>query len=358
MKTRLTIALITVVFVLPTWAQMAVVRGKAVDTAGKPIAGAMVELNATDAHRRYDFKTDNKGQYFSIGVLTGTYDATLSKDGQVLDSVKGFSVSQSREENVLDFDLARAAAAEAKLSAEEKSKREADAKENQKIAGLNNMLAAARAASQAGNFDQAVTIMTQATQTDPTRDLLWAQLADAHLNAGRRAADKSDKAAAAGHYQEAIAALKKALELKPGEGRYYNNLATAYARLGQTQDAVQQYQLAAQHDRPNAARYYFNEGAVLTNAGKLEDANAAFTQAIAADPNYADAYYQRAINLLSKAQVDEKTGTMTAPPEVAAGLNKYLELAPNGPNAEGAKALLASLGGKVETSYGKTNKRK
>jgi len=358
MKTRLTLALITVVFALPTWAQMAVVRGKAVDTAGKPIAGAVVELTATDAHRKYSFKTDNKGQYFSIGVLTGTYDATLSKDGQVLDSVKGFSVTQSREENVLDFDLARAAAAgETKLSAEEKSKREADAKENQKIEGLNNMLAAARAASQAGNFDRAVTIMTQATQTDPTRDLLWAQLADAHLNAGRRAADKSDKAAATGHYQEAVAALKKALELKPGEGRYYNNLATAYAWLGQTQDAVQQYQLAAQHDPPNAAKYYFYEGAVLTKAGKLDDANAAFDQAIAANPNYADAYYQKAINLLSKAQVDEKTGRMTAPPEVAAGLNKYLELAPNGANAEAAKVLLASLGSKVETSYG-TTKRK
>jgi len=44
---------------------------------------------------------------------------------------------------------------------------------------------------------------------------------------------------------------------------------------------------------------------------------------------------------------------MVAPPGTAESLNKYLELAPNGPHAASAKELLASIGAKVETSYQK-----
>jgi tetratricopeptide (TPR) repeat protein len=134
-------------------------------------------------------------------------------------------------------------------------------------------------------------------------------------------------------------------------GAYYNNMGEAYARLGQTPEAINAYTQAAQNDPPEAGKYYFNLGAVLTNSGKPDEANAAFDKAIAADPAKADAYYQKAVNLLSKATVD-KDGKMNAPPEVAANLNKYLELSPDGPNAQSAKDLLAGLGAKIETNYG------
>jgi tetratricopeptide (TPR) repeat protein len=353
MNRKLIVAVLAIVGALcttPAWAQLATVKGKVVAPDGQPVVGATVEFVSTDTGRKYTFKTDNKGQYFSIGVASGTYNVTVMKDGNKIDSANGFRVTLQREENVLDFDLAKsAAAAEAKLSAEEKSKREAVSKENEKIKGLNNMLAASRAASQAGNYAEAVRIMTEATQADPTRDILWAQLGDAHLNAGKHAADK---AAATNDYQQAAVAFKKAIELKPTVGAYYNNLGEAYAKLGQTKDAIDQYQLAATNDPTEAAKYYFNLGAVLTNTGHPDDANTAFDKALAANPNYAEAYYQKAVNLLGKAKVDEKTGTMVAPPEVATNLNKYLELAPEGPNADGAKALLSSLGAKIETSYG------
>ncbi len=42
-----------------------------------------------------------------------------------------------------------------------------------------------------------------------------------------------------------------------------------------------------------------------------------------------------------------------APPGTAEAFQKYLELSPNGPNADSAKALLASMGTSVETSFGK-----
>ena len=44
---------------------------------------------------------------------------------------------------------------------------------------------------------------------------------------------------------------------------------------------------------------------------------------------------------------------MVAPEGTAEAFNKYLELDPSGQYADGAKAMLASIGVSVETSYGK-----
>jgi tetratricopeptide (TPR) repeat protein len=112
--------------------------------------------------------------------------------------------------------------------------------------------------------------------------------------------------------------------------------------------------LSAQTDPTSAAGAYFNIGAVYTNAGRPDDANAAFDKCLAADPTRAEAWYQKGVNLLGKATL-KGDKTIPAPGTVEA-LQKYLELAPTGPNAQSAKDLLTSLGSSVETSFG--NKKK
>ena len=106
---------------------------------------------------------------------------------------------------------------------------------------------------------------------------------------------------------------------------------------------------AAQLDPATAGQCYYNQGAILTNQGKVDEANAAFDKAIAADPTRADAYYQKGINLLGKATLG-KDGKMVPAPGTAEALNKYLQLAPDGKNAQAAKDLLASIGAPVQTS--------
>jgi tetratricopeptide (TPR) repeat protein len=299
-------------------------------------------------------KTGADGKYITLGVPYGDYRVDLTKDGQPLyTATVTISSDESRDE--FSFDLSKAQSeAQKKLGADEQAKRDAAIKENQKIKGLNKAIMDAQAANKAGNYDEAIHIMTEATQTDPTRDLLWANLGNSYLAAGLHAADKT---AQANDFQQAATALKKAIDINATAGDYHNNLGEAYAKLGKTQEAIQEYQTAAQNDPTNAAKYYFNLAAVLTNTGHPDEANKAFDKAIAAKPDYAEAYYQKAVNLLNKATVDEKTGAVSAPPEAATDLNKYLELAPTGPNAQNAKDLLASLGSKVETSYGKTKKK-
>jgi tetratricopeptide (TPR) repeat protein len=119
---------------------------------------------------------------------------------------------------------------------------------------------------------------------------------------------------------------------------------------------VKSYEMAAKSDPSSAASAYFNIGAVYTNAGRVDDANAAFDKCIAADPTRAEAYYQKGVNLLGKATLQgDKT---IAPPGTAEAFQKYLEMAPTGPNAQSAKELLASIGSSVETSYGTKKKPK
>jgi len=90
---------------------------------------------------------------------------------------------------------------------------------------------------------------------------------------------------------------------------------------------------------------------VYVNTGNSDPAAAAFKKAIELDPNYADAYYQYGLSLMAKATL---TGDkMTAPPGTEEAFQKYLELKPNGPDAEPAKAMLQQLGAKVDTNFAK-----
>jgi tetratricopeptide (TPR) repeat protein len=135
---------------------------------------------------------------------------------------------------------------------------------------------------------------------------------------------------------------------------YYNNLADAYAKANKIDDAVTNYNQAAQLDPTHAAGYLFNVGAVLTNAGKVDDAIVAFDKVIAADPTKAEAYYWKGVNLIGKATL--KGDKMVAPEGTAEAFQKYLELQPQGKLAQPAKDMLASIGATIETGFGTKKK--
>ena len=79
----------------------------------------------------------------------------------------------------VDFDLKKDLA-KAGPSEEQLRKQQELTKQNEKIKGLNAKLAEARDLEKAGNYDQAITIMQEATTADPSKDLLWAYLGDAY----------------------------------------------------------------------------------------------------------------------------------------------------------------------------------
>src|SRR5579862_8988028 len=87
------------------------VKGVCKDTDGKPVANAQVEWLNTDNGRKYDLKTNKKGEYFSLGITPGKYTVTLSKDVKEVYHFSGVNVSL--EETNLDFDMKKEQAAAA-----------------------------------------------------------------------------------------------------------------------------------------------------------------------------------------------------------------------------------------------------
>jgi tetratricopeptide (TPR) repeat protein len=374
----LVVALLAGLCAAPVFAQVTgTVKGVCKDTEGKPLVGATVEWTSVETGRKYALKTNGKGEYFSLGVAPGKYNVKLlGADGKELFHYTNVPVTL--DENPLDFDLKKEQANQAAgqgMSAEEMKKKQAAEetakKENMSIKQLNEKLATSRDDMKAGNFDGAIQEMTEATALDPHRDILWATLADAYRGSATKQTDPAEKSkrldAAADNYQKALQekqaaaqAGEKDPELNKKLAAYYNNLGDAQAKAGKSDDAVKSYNQAATLDPTAAGTYYFNLGAVLTNQNKSNDeklrqsAVEAFDKAIAADPTKADAYYWKGTNLIGAATL--KGDKMIAPDGTAEAFQKYLELQPTGPHAEEAKAMLASIGATVETTFGKQKK--
>jgi tetratricopeptide (TPR) repeat protein len=245
-----------------------------------------------------------------------------------------------------------------------KAKQEAAAKaatETKTVGNLNDKLKAAAAATEAKDYDTAISTLNEANQIDSTRDLIWFKLADAYRMSASTQTDPAEKQK---RYEMAIADYQKAIDMRSNSdaakkdpennvktAAYFNNLAEVYAKTNKIDDSITNYRKAAELDPTHAGTYLFNEGAVLTNAGKVDDAIAAFDKVIAADPTKAAAYYWKGVNLIGKATL--KGDKMVAPEGTADAFRKYLELEPNGALAQPAKDMLASIGATVETGFGK-----
>ncbi len=142
-----------------------------------------------DNGQKYPLKTNKKGEYFSLGLTPGKYLVTLYKTAddmkadKELDHVKGFRSSSTR--TLCDFDVKKDMEDAAKgkgLSPEQlKQMQEAQAKqakETNTVKSLNEKLNAAKTAADAGDYDTAIAALTEATQMDATRDLIWFKLGD------------------------------------------------------------------------------------------------------------------------------------------------------------------------------------
>lgn len=361
------VALVLGLCVPPVFAQATgSVKGVCRDVDGKPLTEGTVEWLSMDTGRKYTLKLNKKGEYFSLGISPGKYKVTLfGTDGKELFHFTGIPVGL--DELVQDIDLKKETAAAAqgqgmtpeqvKQMEEQKAKAQ---KEQSTVKTLNEKLLIAKNASDAGDFETAISTLSEATQVDATRDLLFFKLGDAYRMSAPKQTDPAEKtkryAAAATAYQKAIDLKTANPDPKDAEGNqklaaYYNNLAEACAKSNKIDDAVTNYNKAAQLDPARAGQYNFNIGAVLTNAGKVDDAITAFDKVIAVDPSKADAYYWKGVNMIGKATL--KGDKMVAPDGTAEAFNKYLELAPTGPYAQPAKDMLASIGASVETGFNK-----
>ncbi|HEY3744005.1 MAG TPA: carboxypeptidase regulatory-like domain-containing protein [Bryobacteraceae bacterium] len=356
-----------ILFSALSFGQTTQIEGDVKGEDGAPLKGAWVKIDRTDITGHYKVKTDKKGHYFHAGLpFPGTYNVSVEVDDKVMDMVKGVRPGLG-EDHPVDFDLSAnkrkqaalnaavdkgtvPAEVEKGMSAADKAKLEKSIKERQaqmsKNKALNDAFNAGREALAAKDYQTALDKFKAAAEMDPKQHVIWGNMADAYIGlAAKATGDEKTK-----NDEGAVDAYKKALELKADDAAYHNNYGLLLARMKKFDDAQTELKTAAALDAPNAGKYFFNLGAVLVNGGNYGPAEEAFKQAIAADPNYADAYYQYGVALMAKATTTPD-GKVIPPPGTAEAFQKYLELKPDGKDAEGAKGMLAAIGSGVQTNY-------
>jgi len=356
------------------FAQITTIEGDVKGVDGQPVKGAVIKLLRTDIKGNYTVKSDKRGHWFYTGLPLGVYDISCEIDGKVVDAIKGVH-SKYSESTTIDFDAKKVAAQNAALqkaadggqlnkdleralTPEQKAQLDKQAKERsetmKKNAALNDAFNAGMAALDAKNYDEAIKNFVKANELDPSQLAVWDNLGAAYL-ALAATQTGADKAAS---IDKAIETYKKATELSPNSAALYNQLGNAYGAAHKIPEAQEALNKAATLDPSMAAKAYYNMGANLVNGGQNDAAADFFKKAVAADANYADAHYQLGICLLAKATVDSKTGKITPPDGTADEFQKYLQLKPDGPFAQSAKEMLASLGETVQTQFSTQKKKK
>jgi tetratricopeptide (TPR) repeat protein len=354
-------------------AQTSAIAGDVKGPDGQAMKGVLVKITRKDIKGNYKVKTDKKGHYYYGGLPLGVYHVALEVDGKDVDSVDNvktqlgdpieisFNLKQQADRNAalqkaaetgtLSKDQERELSPEQKEALQKRAKEQAAAMAKNKE--LNDAFNGGKEAAAAKNWQGAADSFEKASQIDPSQNVIWANLADAYVNLAATKPVAEQPAI----MEKGLNAYKKAIELKPDDAGYHNNYGLALARDKKFPEAQTELSKAAEIDPPNAGKYYFNLGALLVNSGHNQEAVEAFKKAIDANPNYAPAQYQYGVSLVSKATTTAD-GKVTPPPGTIEAFQKYLELEPNGPYADQAKAMLTTLTGSVETTYQNPNAAK
>jgi tetratricopeptide (TPR) repeat protein len=135
--------------------------------------------------------------------------------------------------------------------------------------------------------------------------------------------------------QEAIAELRKAVELEPLEADAHHSLGVAYAEDGRWEEAIKAYRQALSiptFAEPEVARH--NLGLALYSVGRLKEAEDSLRLAISLDPAFFPAYYTLGLVLVSQSR----------PEEAKQAFRRAHELAPDSPFGGAAARHLKALG--------------
>jgi Flp pilus assembly protein TadD len=294
---------VALVFTAPAFAQ-GIVKGKVVDEKNQPVADAKVTIQG--AARNAETKTNGKGEYVQVGLQSGSYTITVTKDKVGASSAK-VNVTQGTPAES-NFTLSPTSG----ISPEQKAVQEA--------------AASAIEALRAGRDDEAIQKLNDVLLKLPS-------CSDCYYNLGLAYTHKQQ-------WPEAEASLKKSIELKPTSPDPYNGLANVYNAQKKFDDALAMNAKASELSTSTGgtggggAEASYNQGVVLFNAGKYADAKVQFDVASKADPNNANAFYQLGMTSLNLGQI----------PDAVNALQAFLKVAPaDHPKAGEVKASLPAL---------------
>jgi tetratricopeptide (TPR) repeat protein len=296
----------------PVMAQTGQVKGKVLDAKNQPIEGAQITIVMTDGMtRKYQVKTNRRGEFVQIGLQPGQYKLTAAKDGmsQSFDQRIGLDMAE------VNFTLKPGSTAE--VSDEDRKKLEA------RNAGIRAAFEAGVKLGNEGKYEEGVAKFNEVIAALP-------KCVECYANIGEFSSRQNK-------YAEAEAAYKKALELDPAFSQAYSGLATVYNQQKKFKEAQEMSALATKYTAASGGsaspETLFNQGAISWNANNFADAEEKFAAAVKANPNYAEAHF-----MLGKVYIN--LGKLA---EAATEFETYLKLAPTGPNAKEAQTNFDAL---------------
>ncbi len=300
---------------VPGYAQTGQVKGRVVDAKNQPVEGAKVTVEMTGGMtRRFDLKTNKKGEFIQIGLQPGDYKITAEKDSLN----QSFTVHIGLDMKEVNFTL-RPGGGGGEMSKEERAKAEA------RMAAIKGAFEAGVTLNNEGKYEEAIAKFNEVLAQVP-------KCVECYNNIGAVYMHKKE-------YDQSEAAYKKALEVDPNSVDAYNGLATVYNAQKKFDEAAEASAQAAKLVAAGggaggaSASTVFNQAVIAWNAGKIADAKKLFEQATTIDPNLPDAHYW-----LGMANLNE--GKM---PDAAAQFEIYLKIAPTGQYAEQAKGILSQI---------------
>jgi tetratricopeptide (TPR) repeat protein len=380
--------LLSIAFVLvsaqqPPAAEMGRIHGRVINPAGVPQQDGAVSLSTDGGVTlSYNFPVSSSGEYSGQappGEYTVVYRAPDTPEGKIVDYVSEVEVAAGQD-TAQDIDMTRQEFMDRLPPEQQKQVRAMRAANaaalapNRNVTDINADIqtviqdlkdaenARATAAQTLGaaagreeidasaaeiakaKYTEIETLMTRDTAAEPGEPVLWIDLGRAQVGLK--------------NYLDAETSYKKALDLESKTespqpqimGAAESGLGEVYARTLLVDEANEAFDAAAKADPANAALYLSNQAIIFSQERNFPAQVYAADEALKAVPNQAILYYIKAQGLARNASVDPNTNRLLLPSASTDAFRKYLELAPNGPYAAEATAILLRAGENISSS--------
>ena len=231
------------------------------DDKDQPVADAQISIMGTDITRNFSVKTNKKGEYlYLLGQQVATYRVVVRKEGFKPD-VKENIRPELGEASVVDFKLSPGQ--DHKLPFEMDQKEMAEYKQEIRRAGKRK--SSSRAEIQAafklgvqlteeGKYDEALAALNKALERDPEQSAIHAAIGNVYAKAGKN--------------EEALAAYNKAISFSPNDPDLYTTAGVTMNTMGKTAEAQEAFKKAATLNPQAAAQNFYNLGVIFMNSGK------------------------------------------------------------------------------------------
>jgi len=292
------------------WRGQGRMAGKVTDESGKPLEGVTVKVSLPAANGGTEVKTDKKGEWVLGGIAGGEWQVDFLKDGY-----------EPRRISVSIQELTRIPPIETTMKKAALNPNEIIAGEMKKAGDLINQK----------KFAEAQAVYQELLAKYPQAYQLELAIARAYH--------------AEGAHDKEIEALKRYLEHDPNNVEVKLLTGSEMISKGNAEEGKQML-ASIDESKITEPAIFLNVGINLLNQNKPKEAIIFFDKTVARFPNYADGYYYRGITEL-------QIGTQLAPDDKAAGdkylqagkadLMKFVQMAPDAPEAPMAKKMLEQL---------------